>query len=31
MPNVGFRIFTKIDRVERSRIERFKGGPVANI
>ena len=31
MPNVGFRIFTRINRVERSRIDRFSGLPVANI
>ncbi len=31
MPNVGFRVFTAVERVERARIDRFKGLPVANI
>lgn len=31
MANVGFRIFTQIQRVSSERIERFRGIPVANI
>ncbi len=31
MANVGFRIFTEINRPERSLVERFRGIPVANI
>ena len=31
MSNVGFRIYTQIDRPAREIVEKFKGLPVANI
>jgi len=31
MSNVGFRIYTKINRPSRELVEKFKGLPVANI